>query len=145
MASMFKRDCVELELLNDIDEVLMVEEGIWGGICQVSHQYSKANNKYMKDFDQNKESASIQCFDAYSLYGWTMSQSLPVSDFKWLKNKSKFTSDFILNYDVYSDVGYIFETTIRYPEKLHSEHKDLPFLTQREKVNKFQKLICNVR
>ena len=99
----------------------------------------------MKDFDQNKESAYIQCFDAYSLYGWTMSQSLPVSGFKWFKNKSKFTSDFILNYDVYSDVGYIFETTIRYPEKLHSEHKDLPFLTQREKVNKFQKLVCNVR
>ena len=62
-----------------------------------------------------------------------------------VKNKSKFTTDFTLNYDVYSDVGYIFEATSRYPEKLHDKHKDLPFLPQKEKVDKCQKLVCNVR
>ena len=45
---------------------------------------------------------------------------------------------------MYSDVGYS-EAAIRYPEKLHGKHKDLPFLSQKEKVNKCQKLICNVR
>ena len=49
------------------------------------HRYSKANNKYMKDFDKNKESKYIQYFDANNLYGWEMSQSLPVTRFKWVK------------------------------------------------------------
>ena len=74
-----------------------------------------------------------------------MSQPSSVSSFKWVKNKSKFTTDFILNYDVYSDVGYIIEATIRYPKKIHGEQKDLPLLPQKEKVNKYQKLICNLK
>ena len=105
----------------------MVEEGIRGGICQVSQRYSKANNKYMKDFDENKESSYIQYFDANNLYGWAMSQPLPVSDFKWIKNISNSTTGFILNYDENSSVAYIFEANIRYLEKLRGKHKDLPF------------------
>ena len=60
-------------------------------------------------------------------------------------NNCKFTNNFILNYDVYSDVGYILEATIRYPEKLHGKQKDLPHLPQKEKVIKCQKLICSVK
>ena len=89
----------------------MAEEGIRGGTCQVSQPYSKANNKYMKDFDENKESAYIQYFDANNLYGWSVSQPLPVSGFKWVKNKSNFTTDFTLNCDAYRDVGYILSQT----------------------------------
>ena len=110
--------------------LLMIEEGIREGICQVSHRHSKANIKYMKFFFFFK----INIYsNANNLYGWAMSQSLPVSGFKWVKNKSKFTSDFISNYDMYSDVGYILEATIRYLEKLHSKHKGLPHLPQKEK------------
>ena len=79
----------------------MVEDGI----CPVSQRYSKANNKHMKNFDKNKESSCIQYFDANNLYGWTMSQPLPVSGFKWIENKSNFTSDFMLNYNENSDEG----------------------------------------
>ena len=111
---MFKKTDTELELLTDIDKLLIFEEGIRGGICQVSHRHSKATNKDMKHFDKNKESTYIQYFDTNNLYGWPMSQPLPVGGFKWARNKSKFTTDFILNYDVYSDVGYIFEVTIKY-------------------------------
>ena len=125
--------------------ILMIEEGIRGGICQVSHRFSKTNNKYMKDFDENKGSAYIHYFDANNLYGWAMSQSLPVSSFKWVKSKSKFTTDLILNYDEDSDVEYLLEATIRYSEKLHGKHKDLTHLPQKEKVNKCQKLICSVK
>ena len=139
-----KKTGVELELLTDTDMLLKVEDGIRGGICQVSQRYSKVNNKYMKDFDKNKESAYIQYFDANNLYGWAMSQPLPVGDIKWIKNKSKFTTDFIKNYDVNSNKGYIFEATIIYPEKLHDKHKDLPFLLAKQIINKCQKLICSI-
>ena len=36
--------------------LLMVEKRIRGGICHAIHRYAKANNKYMKDYDKNKES-----------------------------------------------------------------------------------------
>ena len=99
----------------------------------------------MKDSDKNKESAYIQYFDANNLYVWAISQPLPIIYFKWVKSKSKFTTDFILNFNVYSNVGYIFEATIRYRKKLHGEHKSLPFLPQKEKVTKCQKPICSVK
>ena len=49
-----KRAEVKLELLADIDKLLMVEKGIRGGICHAIHQYAKANNKYMKDYEKIK-------------------------------------------------------------------------------------------
>ena len=38
----------------------MVEKGIRGGICNTIHQYAKANNKYIKDYDKNKESSNLR-------------------------------------------------------------------------------------
>ena len=55
---------------------------IRGGICHVIHRYAKANNKYMKNYDKNKESSYIQYLDANNLYGWAMSQK---DGFKWKK------------------------------------------------------------
>ena len=61
--------------------LLMAEKGVRGGICQTIHRCAKANNKYMKNYDQDKESY-IQYLDANNLYGWEMSQKLPVNGFK---------------------------------------------------------------
>ena len=94
-----KKADVKLELLTDFDMLLMVEEGIIGRICHVVHRYVKANNKYMKNYDKKEESSYIQYLDANNLYGWAMSQKLPVSGFRWKKNMSKFTEEFIKNYD----------------------------------------------
>ena len=49
MASLPKKTGVKLELLTTYDMVLMVENGIRGGICQAKHRYAKANNKYIKN------------------------------------------------------------------------------------------------
>ena len=66
-----------MNLLIDLDILLMVEKGIRGGICNSIHQYAKANNKYMKDCDKNKESSYLQYCDINNLYGWAMMQKLP--------------------------------------------------------------------
>ena len=55
--------------------------------------------QYMIKYDKNKESSYIQYLDASNLYGFTMSQKLPVDGLKWKKNISKCNEDFIKNYD----------------------------------------------
>ena len=63
----------------------MVEKGIRGGICHAIDRYAKANNKYIKSYNKNKESSYIQYLDTNNLYGWVMPQKLPVDSFKWKK------------------------------------------------------------
>ena len=60
------------------------------------------------------------------------------------KNILKFTEDFIKNYDEDSDKRYIFELDAEYPKNLHNLHNDLPFLPERMKINKCNKLVCNL-
>ena len=79
-----KKTYIELELLTDYDMLLMVEEGIRVGICHSIHRYAKANNKYMKNYNKDEESSYIQYLDADNLYGWAMSEKLPVNGFRWL-------------------------------------------------------------
>ena len=90
-----KKTGVKLELLTNYDMLLMVEKGIRGGICQATHRYAKANNKYMKNYDKSIKSSYLAFLDANNLYGWAMSQKLPVNVFEWVKNLSKFNEDFI--------------------------------------------------
>ena len=82
MASLLKKTGVKFELLTNYDMLLMVENEIRGRICQATHRYAKANNKYMKNYDKNNEPSYIEYLDTNNLYGWGMSQKLPVSGFK---------------------------------------------------------------
>ncbi|CAH3155093.1 unnamed protein product, partial [Porites evermanni] len=75
-----------LQLLHDYDMLMMFECGIRGGITHISKRYAEANNKYMKDYNPDKESSYIQYLDANNLYGWAMSQQLPTHGFKWMKD-----------------------------------------------------------
>ena len=89
-----KKTNIELEILTDYDMLLMVEKGIRGGICYSIQRYAKANNKYMKSYNNNEESSYIQYLDANNLYGCAMSKKLLVNGFKWLDN-NKINEEFI--------------------------------------------------
>ena len=52
----------------------------------VSKRYARANNKYMDNYDSNKLSNRTMHLDSNYLYGWAMSQPLPVSEFQWVNN-----------------------------------------------------------
>ena len=67
--------------------LVMLEKGIRGQICHAIHKYVKENNKCMKNYKKDNESSYIWYLDANNLYGWAMSQKLPVNGFKWKKTK----------------------------------------------------------
>ena len=73
-----KKTDVKLELLSDVHMLLMVEKGIRGGIYHAIHRFAKANNEYKKNYDENEESSFLEYLDANNLYGWTMSEPLPL-------------------------------------------------------------------
>ena len=60
---------VTLELITDYEMILMIEKGIRVGMCQATHRYAKANNKYMKYYNKNIHSSYIEYLDANILYG----------------------------------------------------------------------------
>ena len=145
MSSMFeKKTGVELELLTDYDMLLMIEEGIRGGIRHAVHRYAKANNRYMKDYDESKESSYIQYLDANNLYGAAMSEKLPMNGFKWVSDILEIDKKFVKSYNNNSSKGYILEVDVDYPSKLHKLHSDMLFLPERMKIDKTQKLVCNL-
>ena len=61
---------------------LTYEEGIRGDICNKVHSYAEPNNKYMKNYDKNKESSFLMYVNANNLYRLAMSKKLPVDGFK---------------------------------------------------------------
>ena len=65
--------------------LLMVENGIRAGICHAIHWCVKANNKYIKDYNRNKESSYLIYWGINNLFALKMTQNLPVNGFKWVE------------------------------------------------------------
>ena len=98
----------------------------------------------MKNYNINKESSFLIYSDVNNLYGWAMSQKLPLRSFMWVKDVSKIDEKFIKNYENDSNVGFIVEVDIEYPKTLHSLQSDLPILPEKKKINKHKKLVCTL-
>jgi hypothetical protein len=74
----------ELELFTDPNMYLFVEKGIRGGISMITHRHMRANNKHLGDlYDKKLPSWYISYLDANNLYGWAMSQALPIGNLEW--------------------------------------------------------------
>ena len=93
--SAWKNNKVKLDLLTDIDVLLVVEKWTRGGLCHSINRYTKANHKYMKDRDKNKESLYLKYWNLNKSCGWAMSQDLPVKGFTWVQDLSEFNEDFV--------------------------------------------------
>ena len=95
----------KLEQIHNRDMYEMLEKVLRGGMTQCTYKKTEANNKYMKNFDENKPSTSINYLDANNRYGLAMSKKLPFGNFKW--DYQFFTEKNILLYNDDSDVGYL--------------------------------------
>ena len=136
---------IQLELLSDVNMLLMFEKGIRGGISIISNRYGEANNKYMKDYNKNKDSKYLMYLDANNLYGCAMSEKLPTHGFKWLTSgemENLFNNQIV---QVWEKIPCILEVDLEYPEKLHDSHNDYPLCPERVKCDKVEKLIPNLR
>ena len=144
--AMLKMTKINLELLSDVDKLLMVEKGIRGGISIISNRYGKANNKYMKEYNKRELIKFLMYLDANNLYGWAMTQKLPVHSFKWMTNQeieNLFNNQIV---QVWEKTPCILEVDLEYPEELHDLHNDYPLCPERVECDKgIKKLIPNLR
>ena len=116
--AMLKMTKVKLELMTDINMYQFIEKGMRGGVSYIANRHGKANNKYMKQYNENQPSKYIMYLDANNLYGWAMSQHLPTGGFKWLTNEEISNID-IGKYYENSKEGLILEVDLEYPNDLH--------------------------
>jgi hypothetical protein len=150
---------IRIENMTDFNMLLMVEKGIRGGMCQVSHPFANANFKGMNPFNDS----TLPCFnpyepeqhilylDANNLYGWAMSQPLPLGDYVWEKETETASNDqqqnlvwfnkdmqlvsaHICQLDPQGDYGWILEVDLDYPSHLHDLHNDYPLCPDRKHV-----------
>ena len=131
--AMLKMTNIKLDLISDVDMYQFVEKGMRGGVSYIANRYGKANNKYMKDYDEMAPEKHIMYLDANNLYGWAMSQYLPTGGFKWLDEQLIFLDD---DYTETSDKGLILEVDLEYPDELHDLHNDYPLAPEKLKVGK---------
>ncbi|XP_072388760.1 uncharacterized protein [Diabrotica undecimpunctata] len=125
---MLKYTGCRLELLKDPDMVLFYENAIRGGISVCSNRFSEANNKYMSEYDPKKPSKYLMYLDVNNLYGFAMQQLLPYGGFKWVDDVTSFD---VTSIPDNSDIGYVLQVDLSYPQELHDKHKDFPFAAER--------------
>ena len=115
----------------------MIERGIRGGISMIINRYGKSNNRCMGiKYDASKPSKYITYLDANNLYGWAMSNPLPIDGFEWM-NKEEL--------EKWRNYGSMhFGGRFGIPEELHDIHNDYPLTRERIKMNKVDKLIPNL-
>ena len=92
-------------------------------------------------YDPNKESSYLQNLYINNLYGSVMSQPLPTGKFKWVEIDPNQISDLVAS----KIKGYLLEVDVRYPTDLHDSHNDLPFMCDKMKINKVEKLVPNLK
>ena len=120
---------IELEQITEANMYLFIEKGLRGGISMVSHRHAIANNRYMQNFDPSQPDSYLMYLDSNNLYGWAMSQPMPVGGFHWVNY-----TDQILETPADADHGFILEVDLDYPPELHKDHNDYPLAPEKMKV-----------
>ena len=132
--AMLKMTNVKLELMRDIDMYQFIEKGMRGGVSYIANRYGKANNRYMKEYNEKAPSKYIMYLDANNLYVWAMSQYPPTGNFKWMSDKEIKRID-LGKYKADGKKGLILEVDLEYPQELHDLHNDYPLAPEKTKVS----------
>ncbi|CAG8586358.1 10657_t:CDS:2, partial [Cetraspora pellucida] len=144
--AMLKMTGVKIELFTDMAMHDFIEKAKRGGIAMACKRYFKANNPKMgKVFNPSKPTTWISYVDATNLYGWAMSQYLPIGNYKWEvshkylednSNEQKKYLEKILNTKADAKRGYFLNIKAHFPLKTHDYLSDLPPAVENMAVNK---------
>jgi len=105
----------------------MFENAIRGGVSTVSNQYSKANNKYLSNYDLTQPSSYIMFWDVVNLYGYCMSLKLPCGNFRFIDEQDKFDFPTV---DLDGEIYFLLEVHLSYPPELQEAHSNLSVTPQ---------------
>ena len=128
---------------------MFIEQGMRDGVSYINKRYSKVNNEYCKDYDEEKPKNYIMYLDKNNSYEHAMSQYLPYGGFKLVKNIDKIKQKLIKNIKSNSSTRYILEVDLEYPQELHHINNDYPLVLEKidipkECLSKYCLKIANV-
>lgn len=128
--AMLRKTGAQIECFKEGQEdMLQLIEKLRGGISMITTRYAKANNKYMNEYDTSKPSSYIMYLDANNLYGYAMSQYLPIGSYAWF-DSSKVDTNFIMSQSDEQEIGYLLECDLEVPAELHDYFNDYPLLPE---------------
>ena len=139
--AMLKTCKAPLDLLTDMEQLDMVEGLIRGGVSSIyNKRLSVANNKCIPNFNPKEPSTFIVRIEANNLYGGIMETlPLPLNGFEFTNQQkdSDLEPQFIqkvLETPDDSDLGYILEVDLSYPDALHGLHSYFPLAPVKQQV-----------
>ena len=124
---------VNYELLSETALYYLIDEGIRGGVAMITTRFARANNPLVAEYDPSKPTSWIKGLDANNLYGYAMSQYLPLTDFTWLDQAEISKIDWLAQEDE-QEYGYILCVDLVYPPELHDRHNDYPLAPERMQI-----------
>ena len=140
--AMLKLSKAPLRLLKEREQLDMVEGLIRGGVSSIyNKRLAVANNKYLPNFNPKAPSTFIVMIDANNLYGGIMEKfPLPLNNFEytdgnWDPEIQKAFIQSVLETPDDSDIGYVLEVDLSYPDELHDLHSDFPLAPTKQKVD----------
>ena len=122
-----------LDSFRDVDHYLYTQSALRGGVSQISHRLSFANNKYLTKYDPSAPSKYILYMDLVNLYGYAMTQLLPVGGLRWMSSE-ELSLENILSLPEFGAEGCFVSVTLSYPKHLHDLHSDLPLAPKHDKI-----------
>ena len=129
-----KETKIKLKLFENTEDYQFFERGIRGGMCGVNKRYCSSNDPKMMNYNPEKPIKSMVYLDFNNLYGWAMNQKLPIGEFKWLDEKEYIDINWY-EVNTETDIGYVLEVDLHYPDHLHDEHKDFPLCPHKCKIS----------
>ncbi|CAJ0924943.1 14382_t:CDS:2 [Entrophospora sp. SA101] len=131
--SLYKSSGAEIKLLTDLDQYMLVERAIRGGMSMVSQRYAKANNPQCPDYDESKPNSWVMYEDMNALYSGAMIQYLPT---EILGKVAPEEIPNILEIPIDAEEGYLLEVDMEVPLNLHDLFNDYPLAPEKGVVPK---------